>query len=52
MPVKKIQIGKILLDTAIIKDYKNLIVCGGTSNVPITEDQIPICGTVKLNVYS
>jgi len=46
------QIGKILLDTAIIKDYKNLIVCGGTGNVPITEDQIPICGTVKLNVYS
>jgi len=46
------QIGKILLDTGIIKDYKNLIVCGGTSNVPITEDQIPICGAVKLNVYS
>ena len=46
------QIGKILLDSGIISDYKNLIVCGGTSNVPLTIDQIPICGTVTLNVYS
>lgn len=46
------QIGKILLDSGVISDYKNLIVCGGTTNVTLTIDQIPICGTVTLNVYS
>jgi len=46
------QIGKILLDTGIIKDYKNLIVCGGKDNITLTIDQIPVCGAVTLNVYS
>ena len=46
------QIGKVMLDTGIITDYQNLIVGGSNNSVTLTEDQIPVCGKVTLNVIS
>lgn len=42
------KIGKILLDAGI-SDYSNLTINGGSGNITLTNNQIPICGTVSLN---
>lgn len=43
------RIGKILLDSGI-SDYSSLTLNGQTSNIALTTDQLPVCGTVLLNV--
>lgn len=42
------RIGSILLSTPGIKDYSNLLVNTGTSNVAIGETEMPIAGNVNL----
>lgn len=46
------QIGKILLSIDGISDYANLKLNGGTANITISDEQLPTCGTVTLNVIS
>lgn len=43
------RIGKILLDSGI-SDYSNLQLNSQTGNITLTADQLPVCGTVVLNV--
>lgn len=42
------RIGSILLSTAGIKDYSNLLVNAGTANINILDIEMPIAGTVTL----
>jgi uncharacterized phage protein gp47/JayE len=42
------KIGSILLSTAGVEDYSNLLVNGVTSNIVISDTQMPISGTVEL----
>jgi len=44
------QIGKILLSTTGITDYSKLKINDGTTNITISDEELPICGTVTLNV--
>lgn len=44
------QLGKILLETAGVGDYSNLLVNGAVSNVLLGEDEVPILGTIILEV--
>jgi len=46
------QIGKIILETDGITDYSNLTLNDGTTNIIISDDQLPTCGAVNLNVVS
>jgi uncharacterized phage protein gp47/JayE len=47
--IKLAQIGALLLNQAGVSDYSNLKINGGTSNVAIAIDQVPIVGTVALS---
>ncbi|MEW8957778.1 MAG: baseplate J/gp47 family protein [Moorella sp. (in: firmicutes)] len=42
------KIGSLFLDTPGVLDYLNLTVNGGTSNVTIGDEQVPILGTVTI----
>ncbi|MDF2608864.1 MAG: phage protein [Lachnospiraceae bacterium] len=42
------KIGSILLSTAGVEDYSNLLVNGVISNIIISDTEMPICGTVGL----
>ncbi|MBN7773143.1 baseplate J/gp47 family protein [Clostridium aminobutyricum] len=42
------QIGSLLLSVEGVKDYSNLLVNGGTANITLTDEQIPVTGTVTL----
>jgi uncharacterized phage protein gp47/JayE len=44
------QIGKILLDTKTITDYDNLKINNQIENIPISDEKLPVCGEVILNV--
>lgn len=44
------KIGSILLSTSGVADYSNLIVNGGTENVMIYDDEMPVLGSVSLEV--
>jgi uncharacterized phage protein gp47/JayE len=46
--VKYSRIGLLLLDTEGVLDYSNLTVNGGTSNISIGFNQVPVLGTVSL----
>lgn len=46
--VKYSRIGTILLDTEGVLDYSNLTVNGGTSNIVLAANQVPVLGTVTL----
>lgn len=48
--VRYVRIGSLLLDTSGVRDYSNLLVNGGSSNIVINEDQVGVKGTVTLNV--
>lgn len=47
--VRYVLIGSILLDIEGVQDYSNLLVNGGTANIPIAEDEVAVRGTVTLN---
>jgi len=42
------RIGQAILETPGVSDYSNLIVNGGTTNIPITEKQVAVVGAVTL----
>lgn len=42
------RVGSILLNTPGIEDYTDLLLNGGTANIPIDEDEIPVAGTITL----
>jgi uncharacterized phage protein gp47/JayE len=44
------QLGKILLETAGVGDYSNLLVNGAVNNVLLGEEEMPVLGTVILEV--
>jgi len=44
------QLGKILLETAGVGDYSNLLVNGAVNNVLLGEEEVPVLGTVTLGV--
>ena len=46
IPVSFARIGSIILDTEGVMDYTNLTVNGGTSNVAIADDEVPVMGEV------
>lgn len=46
------QIGKILLSIDGISDYANLKLNGDTTNIIFSDELLPACGTVTLNVIS
>ncbi|WP_240415661.1 baseplate J/gp47 family protein [Paenibacillus periandrae] len=47
--VKYVRIGALLLDTAGVQDYSNLLVNGGTSNISIHLGEVAVKGTVMLD---
>ncbi|TCM93130.1 putative phage protein gp47/JayE [Paenibacillus sp. BK033] len=47
---KYVRIGALLLDIEGVNDYSFLQINGGTSNIPISPDQVAILGTVDLEV--
>lgn len=46
------KIGSLLLSTAGVKDYSNLLVNGGTANLTVGAEQIPTVGTITLTEAS
>jgi len=46
--VRYVRIGQAILDTPGVQDYQNLLVNGGTANVPIGEQEVAVLGTVTL----
>lgn len=46
IPVSFARIGSIILDTEGVMDYTNLTVNGGTSNIAIADDEVPVMGEV------
>lgn len=44
------QLGKILLETAGVGDYSDLLINGAINNVTLTEEETPVLGTVTLEV--
>ncbi|MDI6711460.1 MAG: baseplate J/gp47 family protein [Bacillota bacterium] len=46
--VRYSRLGPLLLDVAGVTDYANLLLNGGTSNVPIGAGQVAVLGTVTL----
>lgn len=42
------KIGSLLLSSTGIKDYNTLLINGGTANITIANNEMPICGTVTL----
>lgn len=44
------QLGKILLETPGVGDYANLLVNGAVNNVLLGEEEVPVLGTVTLEV--
>ena len=44
------QLGKILLETPGVGDYANMLVNGSAANVLLGEEEIPVLGTVTLEV--
>lgn len=42
------KLGSLLLSTPGVQDYSGLLVNGGTANITIGNEQMPICGTVSL----
>ncbi|QHI73980.1 baseplate J protein [Aminipila terrae] len=42
------QIGSLLLATDGVKDYNTLLVNNGTANISLTDEQMPITGTITL----
>ncbi len=46
------RIGKILMDTGLVNDYENLTLNGQSASVTISEECLPVCGAVVLNVIS
>ena len=46
------RIGKILMDTGLVNDYENLTLNGQSASVHISDEQLPVCGVVSLNVIS
>jgi len=47
--VRWVMVGAVLAKTQGVVDYTNLLINGGTSNIPITQKQYPVTGTVTLN---
>ncbi|MBC2579686.1 baseplate J/gp47 family protein [Clostridium sp. DJ247] len=43
-------IGNIIFNTDGVIDYSNLLVNGGTSNITLQDEEIPVLGTVSLGV--
>lgn len=46
------KIGNILFDTSGVIDYSDLNVNGATGNIPLVDEEIAICGSIKLGVIS
>jgi uncharacterized phage protein gp47/JayE len=44
------QLGKLLLETPGVGDYSNLLVNGAVNNVLLSEEEVPVLGTVTLEV--
>ena len=44
------QIGRIMLNTGLIKDYTDLKVNNGTTNISLTDEELPRLGTLTLEV--
>ena len=44
------QLGKLLLETPGVGDYANLLVNGSATNVLLGEEEVPVLGTVALEV--
>lgn len=44
------KIGAMLLSQDGVTDYSNLTINSGTSNIAVTDDELPVVGTVTLNV--
>ncbi len=47
--VRYVRIGEAILDTAGVKDFMNLLVNGGTSNIVIGPQQIAVPGNLNIN---
>lgn len=50
--IRWVQVGAVLAKTVGVKDYTELTVNGGTSNLAITRTQYPVTGEVVLNVQT
>lgn len=46
------RIGKILMDTGLVNDYENLTLNGKSTSVIIGDEQLPVCGEVRLDAIS
>jgi uncharacterized phage protein gp47/JayE len=46
--VRWVKVGAALADTQGVADYADLLVNGGTENIPVTQEQYPVTGTVTL----
>lgn len=46
------QVGRTILDTGILKDYKDLKLNGGDVNVPFNVNQLPRLGTLEVTTYA
>lgn len=44
------KVGTLLLGTPGVIDYQELSLNGGTANVTLTDEEIPVLGTVELGV--
>lgn len=44
------KIGDLIFNASGVVDYSNLTVNGGTANIPLQDNEIPVLGTVTLNV--
>lgn len=50
LSVSYAKIGAEILDSDGVSDYSNFLVSGGSSNITLTESEVPVLGTVTLNV--
>lgn len=49
LPVSYAQVGSKLIETAGVIDHTNLLINGGTANIPLDTESVPIKGTVTLS---
>lgn len=46
--VRYVRIGQAILDTVGVQDYSNLLVNGGTANIPVGTQEVAVLGSVTL----
>lgn len=48
--IRYARIGSLLIEQTGVVDYVNLTINGGENNIPVTENQVAVVGTVTINV--